>query len=419
VAKWWPDAWPGVTCLETIAPSKITDRAPDWKAKLQALADALPDVVICHYDILWAWTPVLLRWGVGTLILDEAHILSGFQSRRAGVLKELAAVTPRRIALTGTPVTNAPRNLHNVLEILAPGRFGYFFTGARPGCFSKVYCAAFQKQVGAGFESKTVWDFSGRSNLDKADGVACLTQEETLAARMKYLMLRRLKRDVDKDLPVKTRQVVDVTVPARAVVGVSRLGTNGEELRRCLDLAADAKLPQVIALVKGHLDEEEKVICFCYRRLFAEQIADKLSSHYETTFVHGGLSQRERDKRIHALRAAPGPGVLACTIDTTSTGIDLSFASVAVFGELTWEPHELAQAEERLYRYGDAAQRSLIQYVIARGTGDELILRAVVLKLDTFERVVGEPGDALKDDLSVREKGLDRLYKALRAMGAP
>ena len=361
-------------------------------------------------------------YSVQGLLAHNCHVLAGWQSRRSDALKELSEAAIRRIGLTGTLVTNKPRNLHNVLEVLAPNRFGYFFTGARPGCFAKVFCGSFQKTIGSGPEAKVVWDHSGRSNLDEPDGKAALTKEETLQARLKFLMLRRLKKDVDPQLPQKVRQIVDVSIPARHVIRVTAgmLAPGGGELRRCLDLAADGKLKSVVALVEGHVAEDEKVICFCYRRLFAERVAEDVendcASNVLVRFVHGGLARKERDKRIHELREHKGPGVLACTIDTTSTGIDLSFSGVAVVGELSVEPHELAQLEERLYKYGVDA-KALIQYVIARGTGDELILRAVIDKLDTFERVIGETGDKMKEELSrKKEDSMARLYAAMAEM---
>ena len=463
IAKWWPDAWrgapvegdlteregspaedperPGVMCLETVKPFAAQTVARKLSAKkkltpeeesllvaaqveMESRAKALENVqvIVCHYDIIYAWVDVLRLWGVATLICDELHIAAGWQSRRSEALKELSEASARRIGLTGTLITNKPRNLHNVLEILAPNRFGYFFTGARPGCFSRLFCGSFQKTVGSGAEMKTVWDHSGSSNLDKPDGKYALTQEETLKARLKFLMIRRLKKDVDPQLPQKVRQIVDVSIPARHVIKVSAsmLSPGGGELRRCLDLAADGKLKSVVALVEGHIAEDEKVICFCYRRLFAERVAEDIendsTSDVMVKFVHGGLSQKERDRRIHALREHKGPGVLACTIDTTSTGIDLSFANVAVVGELTWEYHELQQLEERLYAFG-ANTKALIQYVIARGTGDELVLRGVINKLDISEKLIGETGDQMKEELSKKkEDGMGRLFKALAEM---
>lgn len=448
VAKWWPDAWKvqgGVQCLETVKPFKPSETVRESRGKrlepdelvafnkaineLQTFQDSIApaQVIICHYDILYAWVNALKAWGVKTLILDELHICAGWQSRRAAALKDLRAEAVHCIGLTGTPITNLPRHAHNVLEILCPGRFGYFFTGARPGSYAQVFCDAKMKEVGEGEHKKVVPDYDGRSNLDEPDGKWALTKEETLKARLKFMMLRRLKKEVDPQLPEKVRQIVDITIPPRQIIGVAEglLTKGGAQLRRSLDLAADGKFKSVVSLVTGHVAEEEKVICFCYRRLFAERVAEEIEKKVAgvkgalVMFVHGGLSQKERDRKIHQLRAWDGPGVLACTIDTTATGIDLSFASVAVVAELTYEPHEFLQCEERLYKFGGKGDnsKSLIQYVIARGTGDELILRAVINKLDIFERVVGSTGDAMRESLETpRGDPMKRLYAALKEM---
>jgi hypothetical protein len=447
IAKWWPDAWktttdtPGVVHLETVKPYKsqiilrgFEEKAPKTPDEIATYEAARKEqlafvaqlehvqVIVCHYDIVYAWADVLKLWGMATFILDECHILSGYQSRRSDEIKGLRATAKHTIGLTGTPVTNLPKHLHNVLEVLAYNRFGYFFTEHRPGCFARLFCDSKEKTVGVGNDQIVVWDHSGRSNLDEPDGKYALTKAETLHARVAYLMLRRLKKDVDPQLPHKTRQIIDVAIPARMMIGLSHkiFDMGGKDLRNALDLAADGKLKSVVEVAAGHVAEGEKALVFCYRRLFAEQVAaglsKKVADNALVVFVHGGLAQKERDRRIHKLRMHKGPGVLACTIDTTSTGIDLSFANVAVVGELTWEPHELAQLEERLYKFGSDT-KALIQYIIARGTGDELILRAVINKLDTFERVIGDTGDKMKQELAgTKEDAMKRLYAAMVEM---
>lgn len=47
---------------------------------------------------------------------------------------------------------------------------------------------------------------------------------------------------------------------------------------------------------------------------------------------------------------------------------------------LTWEPHELPQAESRLHRYGAKVGVS-VTYLIAAGTADEIIASTVIDKL--------------------------------------
>jgi SNF2 family DNA or RNA helicase len=427
IAKWWPDAWlsaalrgdpagedtPGVVVLEGVRPK------PEDKERL---AGAM--VIVCSYDILYAWVDVLKEWGLKTLIVDECHAIASYKSRRSGAIADLAGYAKRRIFLSGTPMTSRPRDLHNVLDTLCPGRFGYFFTHKEgSGNFSKMYCNAFQKTVGSGPESMTVWDFSGASNLSGDDlSEPAIVKEESLHDRLSYLMLRRVKSEVDSQLPPKTRQVIDVKIPPGKVISVSgaMLADRGV-LRRALDLSADGKLKSVVSLLRQHAEEGEKVIGFCYRRLFAEALCrDLTKAGVACAYVHGGLSQKARDARIEKARKFPGPFVLCATIDTTSTGIDLSFSSVAVFGELSWEPHELAQAEERVYRFG-AGVSPLVQYVIAKGTGDELIVRAVISKLDDFEKAIGKTGDRMKEDLAEGVRGeaaLRRLAGALAEMQA-
>lgn len=409
-------AWPNATVakLAGVKPTPI---------------EATTQVVVCHYEIAYAWVEELLKWAGDrfTLVVDEIHLIVGYTSRRSKAIEKLRAQALRCIGLSGTPMANNPRKFHNVLSLLSPRRFGFFFIPdqedkpVRPS-YARVFCDSQQETFGKGEGQKTIWKHEGATSLDKPDGVWTFTQEETLHARVQHFMLRRLKKEVDPELPTKTRQFVDVIVPARAMIGVTEksFAGDGAVLRRCLDLAADGKLRSVVDLIVNHCLEGEKVIAFCYRRAFAERVAlDVARKHRDTAaalrveWVHGGVSQKDRDLRIAAIRKHDGPALLACTIDTTATGIDLSFASVAVVAELSWEPHELAQAEERLYKFG-AANKNLIQYVIARGTGDELVARAVVSKLDMFERVIGKTGDDMHEDFAKQKNsGLKTLYAAL------
>jgi SWI/SNF-related matrix-associated actin-dependent regulator 1 of chromatin subfamily A len=237
------------------------------------------------------------------------------------------------------------------------------------------------------------------------------------------MMLRRTAKEVDTELPDKTRQIIDVRVPANKMVmpSMSNLGDR-RALRRVLDLTADAKLKPVQDLLKSHLEEGLKVIAFCHRQAFAETLVsgsvkfgvDNLFS----TYVHGDVSSKNRIAKIISAEKNTGPVLFAATIESCSSAIDLSFADIIVFCELTYEPGELAQCEERSYKVGDG-RKLLIQYVIARGTGDELILRAVISKLADFETIVGSTGDRMKEDLAGKkdpDAALKRLAAAMEEM---
>jgi SWI/SNF-related matrix-associated actin-dependent regulator 1 of chromatin subfamily A len=358
------------------------------KTPKMPISAAPTDWVICHYDILHAWAEKLREWCPEVVIFDECHFLMNSETRRTQAAKHVSAAAPYVWGLSGTPMTNRPRDLWGVLDTIVPGRFGdnFFPFGLR-------YCGGYKEAV---TPDKTVWKFDSNSNLPE------------LNTRLKHFMLRRTKSDVALELPAKTRQVIRVDVGKTTPVIP---GEASVQMRRALAVAADAKLKDsAIPLIQGHLDSGAKVVVFTYRRGVAEYIANECGG----SIIHGGVAQSRREKTLHELRNQDGASLLAATIDAAGTGVDLSYADVAVFVELTYEPHELLQAEARLHRYGQK-NPVLIQYLIAKGTTDELVADVVIGKLDVLERSIGGFGEtALAEGFKIDEDEIMRdLYARL------
>ena len=361
------------------------------------------DVVVIHYDIVHAWVEEILEWADGdlTCIFDEAHVLLNPTSRRSKACRELAHASRGRIALTGTPPTDRVRDLYGIIETISPGRFGDFFP------YGIRYCDGKKVDVAVpGGMTKTVYDFNGKSNLKE------------LRKRLDWFTLRRTKREVLSELPAMTRQVVNVEVPRNNRTGMTALIVNDKKrMRAALDSAADGKFKNVVALVRDHLEQGQRVVVGTYRRAVCEKLAATFSEFAPTSFIHGGVALPNRGKIIHKLAQIEGPCCLVANIDATSTGVDFTFASKIVFAELVWEPRDLVQFEARSHRFGQD-DPVLVQYVIARGTGDELILHAVINKLDNFLGLVeSDEGDGLKETLEKKDEGLSRLAAALKKMG--
>lgn len=333
--------------------------------------------VVVNYDILSEWADVLAAWSPKVVVFDEAHYLQNEKSKRSKAARTVSQDASFRWALTGTPMLNRPKDLWNLLDTLSPSSFGNFFS------FGVRYCNAHQEQV---TPEKVVWKFDGSSN------------EAELAARMKFYMLRRLKSEVAIELPPKTRQIVHVDVQGR----FDRLTTwNPTAARKALEVAADKKIPAALELVRGHLEQGAKVVVFTWRKAVAELVATTFQEEgYESTYVTGDVPPEKRVERAERTAAAPGAALLAATIDSFGVGTNkLTFASVAVFVELTWEPTDLLQAEARLHRSGQK-NPVFIQYVIARGTNDEIVASVVVSKLDNFEKIIGDTGETLGGQLA-------------------
>lgn len=107
-----------------------------------------------------------------------------------GIIEEgLTQRAQRLIVLTGTPVPNRVIELWNMVHALAPNDFNNFMA------FGKRYANAHKTRFG--------WDFTGSSNLDEL--------QERLRST---IMIRRLKSQVLKELPAKTRQLVPLPIDA-------------------------------------------------------------------------------------------------------------------------------------------------------------------------------------------------------------
>ena len=264
IAKWWPKA-------RVFKPYGVTPEPVPEKT----------DVVVIHYDIIYAWVDALLEWAKGdlTIAFDEAQMLLNPTSRRSEACRALAHIARGRIALTGTPPVDKIKDFYNVLDTISPGRFGEFF---KP--YGMRYCDGKLKEVeGPEKTKKTVWDFSGRSN----------TKE--LRQRLDWFTLRRTKREVLKELPALQRQIIDVEVPSKHRIAMSaRLVGDKRQMRAALDSAADGKLKSVLEIVRGDLEAGQRVVVGTHRRAVCEKFADVIGEHAPTKLStvgsrsHGG-----------------------------------------------------------------------------------------------------------------------------------
>lgn len=373
--KWWPDVEVPFLPVGT---------------KVSGLPLRGADVIVIHYDILHAWVDVLKAWGTSFLILDEAQYCQGATSRRTKACAAIAATTAYRVALTGTPMANRPRDLWSIAEVVSPGRFGKFFS------YGLRYCAGVKEQL---TPEKAVWKFDGASHLDELKVRINHTPENPAG-----FMLRRTKADVSLQLPSRQRQVLSLEVP-RTRFTPSQV-SSATAIRTALEAASDAKLPQIIELVVGHLENGHKVVVGSHRKVLANLIAAgvRQKTPVSPVIITGEVPTAKR----HALIKSQ-PTFICCTFDSTQVGIDLSFASVGVVAEFDYRPSVMAQWEARFGRH--AGKNVLIQYCSAHGTVDDLIRKAVISKLDTLESAVGKADVKMREDLEAIDgaSGIDRL----------
>ena len=391
---------------------------------------------IVNYDVLSKHQQALDDAPWQGLIFDEAHFLKNHLSKRSKLARGLVDGHPDAIVhcLTGTPLTNRPRDLFPLLQLVGHPMGRSFMS------FAKRYCDA--KHNGFG------WVTDGASNL------------KDLRVELHGVMLRRTKDEV-LDLPPKVRSWLSVEVPettarqeTRRVLDLllqagggaasnaagRRRAPQGERARLLATLTrarlkiAKAKVPSTIEFVQGALDQGEKVIVFTS----FDEPAKQLATHFgkQAVLLTGATRQDRRQKLVDRFQNDPDVRVFVANLIAGGVGINLTEARQVVFNDLDWVPANHWQAEDRAYRIGQTRTVN-VSYMVAAGTVDEFVRNALAFKaslveavvegtredvpdgdvLQLLEHLVGtlSPGIATPTDPDDRDQVLDRWLHELAA----
>lgn len=327
-------------------------------------------IIFAHYNIITRWQAPMAP---GTVIFDEAHMLTNPKTLRSNAASVLAMCAERVIAMTATPIWNLPPNLWHVLGLCEPGAWGSHWD--------------FCMRYGAPQPSAYGTRFTGISN------------EDELKLRLTEIMLRRLWKDVQDDLPPITRNVVvaEVNETMRRKLDVlagklrtERTNTVGNMAHYRKELSS-LKLAATVIEAQRCIENGEPVVIWTWHRQFAEKIRDYLGE--QCHMIHGDFPVDDREEIIAAWKASPRPMALISTMPVAQVGIDLSHAKYEIFAELDYTPAIIGQAEMRCYR----PDRPLsVTYVVADHVVDQRIVRALVNKLGASEPLgVGAAVDAI------------------------
>jgi SWI/SNF-related matrix-associated actin-dependent regulator 1 of chromatin subfamily A len=380
-------------------------------------------VVVVNYDKLIGargkeLRTVLLSREWDVLIVDEAHYLKNQKAKRTQVvlgrgasrgevaIPGLIQRARRRLFLTGTPILNRPIEIQPLVGAITPQEFGNFFM------FAKRYANAHQTRFG--------WDFSGASNLEEL--------QERLRATC---LVRRLKRDVLKELPPKTRQVIVLAanglekivekeskawskyesaiaeLKAKAELAdasgnelayraaiedlMSANRVAFEEISKVRHEVSVAKIPYVLEHLENMIDENpgKKVIVFAHH-------LDVLDAIYEAfkdraVIIKGDTGMQERDDAVRRFQD-PNSGVqmFVGSLKAAGVGLTLTAADKVVFAELDWVPANVSQAEDRAHRIGQEGN-VLIQHLVLDGSLDAQMARTIVEKQNVADRALDIP----------------------------
>ena len=359
------------------------------------------DWVIINYEILGKNLEQLLEFDWKGVVFDEVHYLKNYQSQRSKnaskLIKEISD-EPVVHALTGTPMTNRPRDLFPLLQILNHPLGKSFLS------FAKRYCEAYQGDFGL-----------------VADGASNI---EELTVQLHGVMLRRTKDEV-LDLPPKVRTWLDVELHPYAIQHYNRLlqdflhkfespeeliglpesleltSEQRDEFEESIDLTdvgnamgrvtqvrraiAFVKCRHTIKFVENALEQGEKVIIFTS---FLNTM-QRFQKHFKdrAVYVSGNVPIHQRQERVDRFQNDENIRLFCANMHIAGVGINLTAARQVVFNDLDWVPANHWQAEDRAYRIGQTGTVN-VTYMIASGTVDSFVKTVLETKAALMDSIV-------------------------------
>jgi hypothetical protein len=360
-----------------------------------AAYDSPPFFTLVNYEQMLADAlDVNARLQPDIVILDEAQRIKNWNTKTAQAIKRLQS--RYAFVLTGTPIENRIDELFSIVAFLDPAVFGPLFR------FNREFYT---------------FDDRGRPeeyrNLDR------------LYERIRPLMLRRRKADVEKELPSRTDRTlfVELSGEQKAAYGdheaqVARLVhaakrrplTQQEQEKLMRELAMmrmicdtnyildpqDRTCPKLAeiesVLEKCCADAEVKVIIFSeWERMLelAREVCERLGLGY--AWHTGSVPQRRRRGEILMFKNDPACRVFLST-DSGGVGLNLQNASVVINCDLPWNPAKLEQRIARSWRKHQTRSVTVIN-LVSRDTIEHRMLGTLQAKLGLSDGVLDQRGD--------------------------
>lgn len=320
------------------------------------------------------WCDKLIEYNFKTIIADESQALGEEGTIRTRAVTQICEALPdaKKIMISGTPYETRTSQFYPLLHIIRPTEFNNKFK------FLMRYCDPVKTFFG--------WQFNGLSNA------------EELHERICKFMIRRLKKDVLKDLPPKIRSVIPLQISAseramydKADSELELAVMNKEEcvlakMAKLKQVAFEAKKNAAIQYIKDYIENVGKLVVFIWHRKSYET----LMSEFGKTAVGlvGGVSLEDRQKAVDEFQTNDKIKLFIGNIKSAGTGITLTAAAATVFLEFGSTAPGHLQAEDRVHRIGQTADSVMAQYLILENSIEEDSMTTLNKRAKDLEAVI-------------------------------
>ncbi len=372
--------------------TRVIDGTAQKRKSLWSLQEAIP-YTIANYELIWRdWEQVKsIPWDA--IVCDEAQKIANPDTKITKAVKGLSKLFPKakRIALTGTPVSNTPIDIWSIVDWLVPRYLGHY------GHFRNEYCITD--------------DESGR--------VVGYRHLERLNTLLDPIMLRRRKEEVLDDFPKKTLQnirfalsgeeekiysgilksVTEEVLPYLENIDTRSLNLIPVKMLRLKQVTGHPALlgekfegdSSKLALLKEMLGpivaSGQKAIIFTQFAQMAQILFWELKN-LQPLRIAGDVSAEDRQSRVNSFQDDPSKKVIIMT-EAGAAGLNLQAASYVFHYDSPWSIAKLEQREGRAHRIGQEKPVTVYN-LIAKNTIDEYVLKVLSRKNKISLDILGD-----------------------------
>ncbi len=347
------------------------------------------DIVITSYALVRRDIEKLKDYNFRYVVLDESQNIKNSSSQTAQAVKRLQAT--HKLALSGTPIENKLEELWSVFDFLMPG---FLFDMHE---FNYRYVNPI---------------------MERADKVV----EKRLKLQIYPFILRRMKRDVAKDLPDKVEniaycelmdeqkdfylQVLDSTKEEL----FKSIEQNGLEKSRLSIFSALLRLRQICCHPRLYDKENVKHIMSSgkfekLKAMLEEIIAEKHRVLLFSQFVemldivkdwldragipYSYLTGKTKDRQgaVEKFNNNPSIPIFLVSLKAGGTGLNLTGADYVIHYDPWWNPAVEDQATDRAYRIGQT-KKVFVYRLITKNTVEEKIQKLKMFKRNLVDSVI-------------------------------
>lgn len=335
-------------------------------------------------------------------IIDEAQTIKNYQADMTKCVKKIKAKT--KIALSGTPLENSVLELWSIFDFIMPGYLN------------------------------TLMKFREKYQVKDVD-TKSLDILKNLNYQIRPFILRRLKKDVVKDLPDKIENIVYLDLPEvqknlykELVEDTKRrmdelIETKGYKsaqfeilalllrLRQvCIDPAIvyddyksdNIKMDYLLDIVKSYVRDGHKILIFSTFKKAIEHVKRMFDDNSISNYViDGSVKGKTRVQLVDAFNK-DDTNCFLITLKAGGTGLNLTAADIVIHLDIWWNPQVENQATDRAHRIGQTKNVTVVK-MVTKGTIEEKILDLQQKKKIVADNVMEGHSEQVLSKLSEKE----------------